>query len=1022
MRAFLLVILAALAAVPSRAAGEVKAWQGTLPLPTYQEGPPDPNPPFDQFASTRFNYPYTLRESITDRRVETAWRALFLENEYLKCSVLPDIGGHLYTCIDKVNGQSMFYANPSIKKAQIGYRGAWAAFGIEFNFPVSHNWVSMSPTDFSYRTNADGSASIFVGNIDRPYGMQWTVELRLAPRSAVLEQRVTLYNRSDVRHRFYWWSNAGVRIWDDSKIWYPMRWSASHGFADVDTWPVDSSGVDRSVLRNQKGGTVSRFVHGSREPFMGVYHPHTDAGLVHYSDYAELPAKKIWSWGVDADGLDWRKALSDDNSGYVEVQGGLMRNQETYAFLEPRQTIRFTEYWMPARAIGGIARASLSGVLNVRRDGGKAVFGLNANRPEQGRIRILDGARVVREEQVALDPARTWSAEIAAAPPKLTFELTTSGGAVLMRHTEGEYDWSKESEIKVGPQQKPDSKDALETGTDQELNGNLLAAYETYTKALEKTPDDFALRVAAGRLAASLLRYADAARWLEPAQARATHDPEIAYYLGIACQGLGRLRDARLQFETASRMPRFRAAGLVKLAELLAREGDLPRATAYLEDAVAAEPQDQRAREALLLLRGDRPDVNTGSDPERVLRIAADRMRLGLWKPALELLSREYPAVPPEQAEPGAPLPQQHPIVHYYRAFCLRQSGQSYDEAYATASRLPADYVFPHGPATLEVIEAALGDRPRDAQARFFLGSLRMASGRADDAIAEWREAARIDPSIRVLHANLGRTLLLLKRDAKGAAEAFQSGLKPDPRNAALYAGLGQALSILARPAADCSAALERYPDPPEMPAPLVYNQALSYAESGRFDQARALFRGRFFPRQEGGANVRQVWIRVLALQAQSEAEAGRCDAALKIVDGIGQPVDGLVFTRDGLDRFIEAAPNQAALGIAEARCGRKDRAAARLKEFRGFDAAVFGYELAKLLPGTQSPAPVVRGRARSGGSGRGGSWALAVAGLAELQAGRTQEGRQRLEDALLLPDSNLAHHFARVGLRKAGR
>jgi hypothetical protein len=33
--------------------------------------------------------------------------------------VLPDIGGHLYTCTDKVSAKSMFYANPSIKKAAI---------------------------------------------------------------------------------------------------------------------------------------------------------------------------------------------------------------------------------------------------------------------------------------------------------------------------------------------------------------------------------------------------------------------------------------------------------------------------------------------------------------------------------------------------------------------------------------------------------------------------------------------------------------------------------------------------------------------------------------------------------------------------------------------------------------------------------------------------------------------------------------------------------------------------------------
>ena len=152
--------------------GEVRVWQGTLTLPTYEEGLPDPNPPFDQFTTNRFNYPYTLRNNLSSRRVDHAWRAVYLENEYLKCSVLPDIGGHLYTCTDKISGKSMFYANPSIKKAAIAYRGAWAAFGIEFNFPVSHNWMTMSPVTFAFAKHEDGSASVTVGNVDRVYGME----------------------------------------------------------------------------------------------------------------------------------------------------------------------------------------------------------------------------------------------------------------------------------------------------------------------------------------------------------------------------------------------------------------------------------------------------------------------------------------------------------------------------------------------------------------------------------------------------------------------------------------------------------------------------------------------------------------------------------------------------------------------------------------------------------------------------------------------------------------------------------
>src|SRR6202140_318062 len=177
------------------ATAQVHVWEGTLKLPVYEEGAPDPTPPFDQFAVNRFNYPYTLRMEITNNRVEHDLRAIYLENEYLKCSVLPDIGGHVYTCVDKINGLPMFYANPSLKKAKIGYRGAWAAFGVEFNFPVSHNWVSMSPVDFAYGAHTDGSASITVSNIDRVYGIQWTVELALRPGSAVLEQHVAVNNR-----------------------------------------------------------------------------------------------------------------------------------------------------------------------------------------------------------------------------------------------------------------------------------------------------------------------------------------------------------------------------------------------------------------------------------------------------------------------------------------------------------------------------------------------------------------------------------------------------------------------------------------------------------------------------------------------------------------------------------------------------------------------------------------------------------------------------------------------------------
>ena len=332
--------------------------------------------------------------------------------------------------------------------------------------------------------------------------------------------------------------------------------------------------------------------------------------------------------------------------------------------------------------------------------------------------------------------------------------------------------------------------------------------------------------------------------------------------------------------------------------------------------------------------------------------------------------------------------------------------------------------MFPYGAQTLEVMEAAVRERPRDATAHFLLGSLRMASGLTDAAIGEWRTAQQLNPALPVVSADLGRVLLHIKRDVPAAADAFRAGVAADPSNTEIYAGLGTALGILGRPAQEVVAALERYPDPQRMPAALVYDQALGYAEANQFDKARAMFQGRFFPREEGGTNVRQVWIRVRALEAERDAAGGSCEAALAIVDHIGEAVGQLAFTRDGLERFIGAAPNQAALGIAEARCGRADAAARRLQSLIAGsqpESLVFAYQLARQMPGFQATEWTTRlqgAQRRATGRGTGSSWNAAVEGILELDLGHTKEGRALLESALLMADRNLAHHMAREAMR----
>ena len=495
------------------------------------------------------------------------WRAVYLENEYLKCSVLPDIGGHLYTCTDKMSGQSMFYDNPSIKKAAISYRGAWAAFGIEFNFPVSHNWVSMSPVNFAFAKHEDGSASVTVGNIDRVYGMEWSVELVLRPKSTVLEERVRLNNRSDVRHRFYWWNNAGVKAWDDSRIVYPMRFAATHGFTEIHPWPVDTDGVDYSLLRNHTRRGRSRCsptAAGSRSWAYGIPRP-TSARFTSLTTQNCLPKKSGRGEWMPTDWIGVKRSPIT-TAAYLEVQGGLFRNQETYAFLEPRQVIRFSEYWMPVRGIGGISRANLAGVASLARKDNGLVTGFNANQAiPQASVSILNGKQVLFHEKQDLVPERTWTHELANAEAgaKYTIVIQDAKGATLLRQTEGEYDWIPESEIHVGPQpsyqipvaEKRSYDDWMQLGNDDELNGRNLRALDTYNQVLEKFPNSFSAQKAAGRLAAELLRFEEAKTFLEPLHLRDTSDTEISYYLGMAYDGLGEVQHARTAYEQAERLP-----------------------------------------------------------------------------------------------------------------------------------------------------------------------------------------------------------------------------------------------------------------------------------------------------------------------------------------------------------------------------------------------------------------------------------------------------------------------------------
>jgi len=345
----------------------VRVWQESVRFPTYVEGDAEPLAHLSAFAAdSPAAYPYPLRARLTQNHQDRAWQVVNLENEYLVCRVLPEMGAHLYSCRDKRNNREMFYANPVFKKVPFGMRGPFVSLGIESNFPVAHARSTSSPTDYALHTEPDGAGRVVMEDIDRVSGMRWRIEYILKPASTVLEQRVTFYNRGTSARPYLWWANAAFALDDpDTRLVLPARMVGEHGNARSSTWPVNAAGKDESLVSTHQEA-MAWFATGCREPFFAVYKPKFRSGLAHFADPSVLPGKKLWLWGSIQE-KTVHQQVTDNFPFYGEIQAGLFQNQETYAFLGPEEQIKFSEYWIPVHDMSGISRVTGDAIVNVAR-------------------------------------------------------------------------------------------------------------------------------------------------------------------------------------------------------------------------------------------------------------------------------------------------------------------------------------------------------------------------------------------------------------------------------------------------------------------------------------------------------------------------------------------------------------------------------------------------------------------------------------------------------------------------------
>jgi tetratricopeptide (TPR) repeat protein len=632
------------------------AWEAPLTLTTYEPLPPDRFPAYldrrvYQGSSGRV-YPLPFHHQIADEPHQRAWRAVHLENEWLRIVVLPELGGRIHVARERGSGRDFFWTNPVIKPALVGLAGPWVAGGVELNWPQHHRPATYLPVDVEIEEEPDGAVVVWCSDHDPFTRMKGMHGVRLRPDSAVLELTVRLYNRSELPQSFLWWANVAARVDDDYQSFFPhdVKFVADHARRAVTAFPHADRpyyGVDYPArageVRTARDGVeltrdrldwyrnipvpTSYMCLRSDEEFFGGYDHAARLGFVHVADRALSPGKKQWTWGNAPFGHAWDANLADDGSHYVELMAGVFTdNQPDFAHLAPGETKVFSQFWYPFRDVGPVDRATLDAAVRLERlgtrSGTTARIGVVVPRPLAGiDVTLSAGGRVIATDVVDADPARPalLAHDLLAGTGPLTVTVTHAGRVLVT--------WDEVAPLVVEPVETREEPDTAEeppapeqVGTVEELA--LIAAHlELYRhatrapepywhEALRRDPGQVDSLVGLARHAYTAGSHERAAEYLERAVDRLTRlhrsprDTTAIYLLGLVREALGDDVGAYEAYAQAAWSRAWRAPAGYRMARLDARAGRHEQALARLADVRRTEPEHLQALALTVVCHG----------------------------------------------------------------------------------------------------------------------------------------------------------------------------------------------------------------------------------------------------------------------------------------------------------------------------------------------------------------------------------------------------------------------------------
>ena len=583
----MLILLCATSLLQPLFAQQATVTETVETVKTYPFSDPDPvADPSDLF------YPYFRFDGFSAKGTDRQWKVVSLENDYIKLTLFPEIGGKIWGAVDKTTGKEFIYNNHVVKFRDIAMRGPWTSGGIEFNFGIiGHAPTSSTPVDYVTRQKPDGSVSCYVSSYELVTRTLWTVEVNLPKDKAYFTTTTTWHNSSTIDQRYYQWMNAGYPAAGNVEFCYPGTNYIGHG-GELHSFPLDEQGRDISWYeKNDFGNSKSYHIVGKYNDFYGAYWHDNDFGSIHHADYDEKLGMKIFLWGLSREGGIWEDLLTDTNGQYIELQSGRMYNQPAsnssltpykHTAFGPQATDRWTEYWFPVKGIKGVSKASRIGALNVLREDGFLKLYFSPLQKLSTTIKLYEGEKEMNSIPLNCGVLETWKDSIPLNKAVAAGRLKVVVGEDLLVYSEVPSD-----NITSRPKQLPADFDwssayGLYTQGEQWMNQKVLDKAEKFLLAsLEKDPYFVPALTDLASLYYRQGRYDEALACCETALSINTYDGDVNYLYGLCNMALGNHTDAKDGFSVASYSPGVRSAAYEKLAEMYLMDRNWTKAEHY---------------------------------------------------------------------------------------------------------------------------------------------------------------------------------------------------------------------------------------------------------------------------------------------------------------------------------------------------------------------------------------------------------------------------------------------------------